>query len=103
MRHHPAFVLRARESMNAPSATNTTMNPLVRLSRAILQWFDTSLSAPSAANHAAADRIDWMRTTPFILMHLACLFVFVVGVSPIALIVCATLYFLRMFAITGFY
>ena len=50
-----------------------------------------------------ADRIDWMRTLPFILMHAACLFVFVVGVSPIALIVCVALYFVRMFAITGFY
>ena len=36
-------------------------------------------------------------------MHAACLFVFVVGVSPVALIVCVALYFIRMFAITGFY
>ena len=32
-----------------------------------------------------ADRIDWVRTLPFILMHAACLFAFVVGVSPIAI------------------
>ena len=44
-----------------------------------------------------------MRTLPFILMHAACLFVFGVGVSPIAVIVCAGAYFVRMFAITGFY
>ena len=54
-------------------------------------------------DHPAADRIDWLRTLPFILMHAACLFVFVVGVSPVAIIVCVALYFIRMFAITGFY
>jgi stearoyl-CoA desaturase (delta-9 desaturase) len=82
------------------------MNPLVRMGRALLQWFDTSRSSSfndDAKEQPGADRIDWMRTLPFILMHAACLFVFVVGVSPIALTVCAALYFVRMFAITGFY
>ncbi|MDH4105394.1 MAG: acyl-CoA desaturase [Gammaproteobacteria bacterium] len=36
-------------------------------------------------------------------MHLVCLFVFYVGVSTTALVTCAVLYFVRMFAITGFY
>jgi stearoyl-CoA desaturase (delta-9 desaturase) len=36
-------------------------------------------------------------------MHAACLFAFVVGVSPVAIVVCVALYFIRMFAITGFY
>jgi stearoyl-CoA desaturase (delta-9 desaturase) len=58
---------------------------------------------PQGEIRARYDRIDWMRTLPFILMHAACLFVFVVGVSPVALIVCLALYFIRMFAITGFY
>ena len=80
----------------------TQPNPFVRIGRALMQWFDTSLS-DKAADHTGADRIDWMRTLPFILMHAACLLVFVVGVSPIALIVCVALYFIRMFAITGFY
>src|SRR3954462_7313120 len=83
--------------------TQSMSNPLVRMGRALLQWFDTSFSEKAAADITGVDRIDWMRTLPFILMHAACLFVFVVGVSPIALIVCAALYFLRMFAITGFY
>ena len=91
--------------MNAEmhSVSSPSGNPFVRMGRALLQWFDTSLSDKAEADHAGADRIDWMRTLPFVLMHAACLLVFVVGVSPIAVIVCAALYFLRMFAITGFY
>jgi stearoyl-CoA desaturase (delta-9 desaturase) len=89
--------------MNA--ATPSQSNPFVRLGRALLHWFDTgrSSSFESEKQHPGADRIDWVRTLPFILMHAACLFVFVVGWSPIALIVCVALYFIRMFAITGFY
>lgn len=49
------------------------------------------------------DRIDWLRATPFVAMHLACLLVFWVGVSPIAVIVAVALYAIRMFALTGFY
>jgi stearoyl-CoA desaturase (delta-9 desaturase) len=86
-----------------PAETQNLSNPLVRIGRALLQWFDTSFSEKPADQHAAPDRIDWMRTLPFILMHLACIFVFTVGVSPIAVLVCVALYFLRMFAITGFY
>ena len=52
----------------------------------MLQWFDTSSSVQASRPIIpAADRIDWLRTLPFILMHAACLLVFVVGVSPVAL------------------
>ena len=88
--------------MNAQ--TPTSNNPLIRMARAVLHWFDTGrASSFRRAMDPAADRIDWLRTLPFILMHAACLFAFVVGVSPVALIVCVALYFIRMFAITGFY
>jgi stearoyl-CoA desaturase (Delta-9 desaturase) len=43
------------------------------------------------------------RMIPFLLMHVACLAVFWVGVSWIAVTVAVALYFVRMFAITGFY
>jgi stearoyl-CoA desaturase (delta-9 desaturase) len=65
----------------------------------LLTWFDTS----AAAGSADPDRIDWLRVLPFVGMHLACLGVFVVGVSPAALWTALALYALRMFAITGFY
>src|ERR1044072_5485859 len=97
MRHHSA------PGVFMTSEANTLGNPFVRLGRALMQWFDTSLSEKPGENVAAPDRIDWMRTLPFVLMHAACLLVFVVGVSPVALLVCVALYFIRMFAITGFY
>lgn len=50
-----------------------------------------------------ADRIDWLRAAPFIALHGACLAVLWVGISPIAVIVAAGLYAIRMFALTGFY
>jgi stearoyl-CoA desaturase (Delta-9 desaturase) len=63
-------------------------------------WFDTSAVA---SDPAASKRIDWVRAAPFVAMHLACVLVFWVGVSPTALAVAAALYALRMFALTGFY
>jgi len=62
-----------------------------------------------AADHASLpvpnrpEAIDWSRIIPFVLMHLACLGVIWVGVSPVALASAAFLYVIRMFAITGFY
>ena len=46
---------------------------------------------------------EWFRATPFIFMHLACLAVFWVEVTPTALILCAVAYFLRMFGLTAGY
>ena len=73
-----------------------------RTSRTMLRWIDTE-QVPAAAESAALDRIDWLRASPFVAMHLACLAVIWVGVSPIALAVAAAMYAIRMFALTGFY
>lgn len=67
---------------------------------AVLSWFD---SRATGNEGKAPDHIDWMRILPFLIMHLCCLFAFVVGVSPIAIIVAVVAYVVRMFAITGFY
>ena len=48
----------------------------------VLVWFDNS-NVKIADN--VSEAIDWMRVIPFILMHLVCLLVFVVGWSPVAL------------------
>ncbi|MEO5510952.1 MAG: acyl-CoA desaturase [Longimicrobiales bacterium] len=48
-------------------------------------------------------RVEWVRILPFIGVHVACLAVFFVGWRTDAVIVAALLYFVRMFAITGFY
>ena len=71
------------------------------VARQLRAWFDTS--AVAAIDDERADRIDWLRAAPFIAMHLACIAVIWVGVSPIALIVAGALYAIRMFALTGFY
>jgi len=64
-------------------------------------WFDTN--EVNAGDTIAADRIDWLRAIPFVVMHIACVAVFWVGVSPIAVDVAVILYAVRMFALTGFY
>ncbi|WP_101927390.1 MULTISPECIES: acyl-CoA desaturase [Luteimonas] len=79
-----------------PPAPST---PRRSLRATVLRWFDTS----AVADDGDGDRIDWLRATPFIAMHLACLAVFWVGVSPVAVGVAVLLYAVRMFALTGFY
>lgn len=63
-------------------------------------WFDSSRVEPG---NEASEAVDWLRVIPFILMHVACLLVFVVGWSPIVIVVALFSYFIRMFAITAFY
>ena len=65
------------------------------------RWFDTQAREEDPT--VDARRIDWLRAVPFLAMHLACVAVVWVGVSPIAVGVAAALYALRMFAITAFY
>jgi stearoyl-CoA desaturase (delta-9 desaturase) len=55
------------------------------------------------ATRALPERMDWGRTIPFVILHLGCLGVFWVGWSPVAVGVCALLYAIRMFFITGIY
>ncbi|MCZ8132445.1 MAG: acyl-CoA desaturase [Steroidobacteraceae bacterium] len=68
--------------------------------RTLARWFDSTHGRPEAGE---PDAVDWMRIVPFVGMHLACLAVFWVGWSPVAVGVAVALYALRMFAITGFY
>lgn len=48
-------------------------------------------------------RVEWFRVTPFFLLHAACLLVFVVGWSWIAVAVACVVYFARVFGLTAFY
>ena len=66
----------------------------------IARWFD---STAELNREATGSTIDWLRVIPFIGMHLACFGVLWVGWSPVAVAVAVALYFVRMFAITGFY
>jgi stearoyl-CoA desaturase (delta-9 desaturase) len=52
---------------------------------------------------ADADNVRLIDSTPLVAIHLACIGLFFVGVSPIAVAACVALYFLRVFAITAGY
>ncbi|MBL8768155.1 MAG: acyl-CoA desaturase [Planctomycetes bacterium] len=73
---------------------------LANTKAAVLRWFDTSVDPPPATTEA---RVDWLRTLPFLILHLACLLALWTGVSATALWICGASYVVRMFAITGFY
>lgn len=68
---------------------------------ALTRWFDSWAGVDESLDQDSG--IDWPRVLPFVGMHLACLGVLWVGVSPVAVGVAVGGYFLRMFAITGFY
>ena len=70
----------------------------------VMQWFDSDYgNEDAAAVKAKPDRVDWLRTIPFTIVHLGCLGVLWVGWSWTAVAVAIGLYLARMFAITGFY
>lgn len=76
-------------------------HPVGSAMRWLRQWFDTS--AIPTQDGQGDRRIDWPRVIPFIGLHLGCLGVLWVGISPTAVVVAAVLYVVRMFAITAFY
>lgn len=79
----------------------------MQIFKTVLAWFDSGqLEADSASNgpeRHPTNRTDLTRVIPFIALHLACLGVIWVGISPIAVAVCVLSYLARMFAITAFY
>ena len=66
------------------------------------QWFDSEAGL-AALHENQRTGTDWFRILPFMFLHLGCLGVIWVGWSPLAVAVAVFLYFVRMFAITGFY
>lgn len=72
---------------------------LRQLRSSLVQWFD----ADAAPGQRQSRTMDVVRCIPFYGLQLCCLAVFWVGWSPVAVMVAVGLYFLRMFAITGFY
>lgn len=96
----PVLIAPASGPGIAPPDAMLPTDQRLSLGRKLRRWFDTSVGD---IDEAKADRIDWLRAVPFIALHLTCIGVIWVGVSPIALTVAAALYALRMFALTGFY
>lgn len=72
------------------------------LLRSIYCWFDID-AIDAQDTLTRPNKINWIRVTPFIGMHVACLSVIWVGFSTFAVLTALFLYALRVFAITGFY
>jgi len=68
--------------------------------RTLLAWFDNQAVAASGQFER---RVEWLRTLPFIGMHLMCAGVIWMGISSTTLLIATALYVLRLITITGFY
>ena len=85
-----------------PTKVVGNARPLKGWRLAFLRWFKGDDAVASAV--AEDDQqVDWVRMLPFAALHLSCLGVLWVGWSPIAVAVAVAAYWVRMFAITGFY
>lgn len=71
--------------------------------RRFWRWLFNDPSLVSHLCEAERAEVDWLRATPFLLIHVACLGILFVGVSPSAVIIATTSFFLRMFFISAFY
>lgn len=63
----------------------------------------TSESVAPSADASSDSQIEWRRIAPWLAMQAGCVLVFVVGWSPVAVLVAVALYLIRMFAVTAFY
>lgn len=76
---------------------------MAQILKKIFFWFDNSFLEEKYALITSDKEVDWMRVIPFILLHLSCVLVLLVGFSWTAFALCIFLFVIRMFAITGFY
>lgn len=67
----------------------------------VSNWIASENNYNPDANYP--DKIDWLRTSPFILLNLGCLLVFYFGFSWTAFITALVLYVVRVFFIGAFY
>ena len=81
--------------MTSESVSRVAGLPLVR-------WFDAWAGIEDRSQDESR-KLEWMRVVPFLLLHLSCLLVFVVGWSWTAVGFAVGFYCVRMFAITAFY
>ena len=73
----------------------------------VRRWFASGVGAKEDLNQPSMQevpyRVDWIRSIPFMTLHLMCFGIIFVGWSPAAVGVAISLYFARMFFVTGFY
>ena len=73
-----------------------------KLYQSVLRWFKNN-NPNNIDFNELSNKIDWLKSLPFIALNLSCLLVFLVGVSKIAIIVSLLFCYLRIFAIGAFY
>ncbi len=97
----------APEAAPAAPTAEMVVAPQLSLVRRALRtmrlWVDSHSSCQSEEDGRTPLKVDWFRLMPFLGVHAACIAVIWVGWSWPAVIVAGALYFIRMFAITGFY
>ena len=86
--------------MNNMNSSKTST--ISRLKDMLGHWLDSDYKRIENPK-SLEEKVDWERCIPFIILHLGLVFLIWVGWSPTAVIAAIVLYFLRMFAITGFY
>jgi stearoyl-CoA desaturase (Delta-9 desaturase) len=70
----------------------------------LMRWLDTDQHAAAIRESGRdIDRPDWLRCTPFFVLHAAALGVFVVGWSWTSVVAALGFYLVRMFGIAGVY
>jgi stearoyl-CoA desaturase (delta-9 desaturase) len=90
-------VIQSAETLPPYSRPTGRLHPIIR-------WIDADYFPEGAdAVREKQDKVDWHRCIPFIFLHAGCLGVFLTGWSWAAVWTAAVLYFVRMFAVTGFY
>jgi stearoyl-CoA desaturase (delta-9 desaturase) len=85
------------------SAEVQVQSPFRHVLISISRWFDSWAGMEEQGVCAKAARVDWLRCLPLFAVHAMCLGVIWVGWSWTAVAVCMAFYWLRMFAITGWY
>ena len=87
-----------------PLLRQPKMSPWSVFILTVCRWLDSDYRRQDLPDPSQLpEEVNWQRTLPFIFLHLGCLAVFWVGVSPVAAGAAVFLYVIRMFAITGFY
>ena len=69
---------------------------------AIMCWVDDEADVDRSSD-VSAQKVDWLRVLPFLVLHVACIAVIWTGWSPVAVWTAVGLYLIRMLAVTAFY
>jgi stearoyl-CoA desaturase (delta-9 desaturase) len=83
---------------------NVLIRALKHVKTSMTQWVDSDYHPDGAlALKNKPEQVEWVRTLPFLILHLGCLGVIWTGWSWTAVLTAISLYFIRMFSVTGFF